>query len=366
MRPALPKELLGGGARAALLEMRPFGPALGRLPRQSVPAPVARCGSRSCSWYPSDVAKPTILRADELAAFSRAALDRAVLRPELFVALPSTRAVLLGAFQRPSELAEADAECVHLPRIRRGSGGAAVCVGPGSLYVGLLLPFPGALLPANEDQILNRAVRPVLRALTRTGVPTHYFGRDFLSAKKHPVAITSYAHDAGTRRTLVETFVALSATVTPHERASYDGKAPATLAELRGGDVDIERLVDQLAKEHALGLSVPNLGEAGVGGRPADAVGAETGDLLPWAARVDEAIGPLFSGRDAHGRVRLGGELVASRDRVAWLEAKVDATTDEGLGALVDEAFGAPGVAFFGVRRLASILEVLRAGRNAP
>ena len=276
-------------------------------------------------------------------------------RPELFVAVPTTRAVLLGGYQRRSELDGAVPECVQFPRIRRGSGGAAVRVGPGMLYIGLLLPFPGALLPANEDQILNRAVRPVLRALTRAAVPTHYFGRDFLSAKKHPVALTSYAHDATTRHTFVETFVAVTEPVTTHERTSYDGKPGATLTELRGKDVDVEKLADHLAKEHSLGFSTP---ESFVEGSMAEV------DGTPWSARVDEAIGPLFSGRDAHGKLRLGGELVASRDRVTWLEDRVDDTTDEELGGLVDEAFGASGVALFGVRRLASILDVLRDGRS--
>lgn len=236
------------------------------------------------------------------------------------------------------------------------------------LYVGLLLPFPGALLPSTEEQILNRSVRPVLRAMTRTGVLTHYFGRDFLSAKKHPVALTSFAHDATTRRTLVETFVSITEPVTTHERPSYDGKPAATLTELRGKDVDLESLADHLAKEHSLGFSTPewpdpkavssvvrDVVEGGLDAKPCDEV--------PWTARVDEAIGPLFSGRDAHGKVRLGGELVASRDRVAWLEARVDDATDDELGGLIDEAFGAPGVALFGVRRLASILEVVREGR---
>jgi len=291
------------------------------------------------------------LPAEDIAACSCAALDREVDAAELVVIAPSTSAVLLGAFQREHETAGAwGAE----PRARRGSGGGAVRVGPGVLYVGLLLPHPGALAPANEAQILNRAVRPMLRALTKTGVLTHYFGRDFLSAKKHPVASVSYGHDARTRRTLVETFVSVTA-LAQLPRASFEGKSPATLADLRGAPIDLGALATRIAEEHGLPLAAP----AGVGARTLEAAAP------PWTARVDEAIGPLHAGFDHAGHLRLGGELMASRDRIVWLEERAAHAAEDTLDALVDEALAAPGVALFGVKSLRSVRDVLLAARAA-
>lgn len=287
----------------------------------------------------------------DLAVFSANALASAVERPELFVAGFTGEAVWLGAFQRKGEVPAAWAGLeAHL----RGSGGGAVRVGPGRLYAALRLPSPGALAPATEAQILNRAVRPVLRALTKAGVLTHYFGRDALVAKGRPVAHVSFAHEASTGRTLVEAVVAVSEEALDATRSAYEGKAPATLEALRGTSVDVERVASLLAEAYGLEAQVPTF------------VGAtEDPCAVPWAAKVDEAIGPIFAGRDASGRLRLGGELMASSDRVAWLEDRVQTTTVDGLDALVDEAFTAPHTALFGVRRLGSMRDALAAALGA-
>lgn len=304
-----------------------------------------------------DTPLPTTAAA--LAAFSQAALDDPCDAPRLVVAWPTTEGVLLGAFQRTED---APPHLAHLPLWRRGSGGASARVGPGVLYVGLSLPHPGALMPATCDQILNRAVRPILRALTRVAAPTHYFGRDWLSAGKRPVGLIAFGHDAGTQRTLVEAFVSVASHALPDTaRASYGERVPATFAELRGerGEVDPARVEAALAEAFELPVNAPSAtgGPARVEHAPA------------WSARVDEAIGPIFASKDEHLRVRLGGELMASRDRVAWLEARVneargaDLVDDATVGAWVDEAFRppSPAVALFGVRSLGSIRDVLRA-----
>ena len=88
-------------------------------------------------------------------------------------------------------------------------------------------------------------------------------------------------------------------------------------------------------------------------------------ETTPWTARVEEAIGPIFAGRDARGALRVGGELMASRDRIAWLEARADAAHDDEVAAIVDEALSPPGVALFGVRRLPSIAEAIVHAKHA-
>jgi hypothetical protein len=75
--------------------------------------------------------------------------------------------------------------------------------------------------------------------------------------------------------------------------------------------------------------------------------------------------GPIFSGRDEAGCLRLGGELMASRDRLGWLEERVQGATIGELDALVDEAFTAPHTALFGVRRLGSLRDALAAALGA-
>ncbi len=303
------------------------------------------------------------LPAARVAAWSALALDRALTASaELLVAHLEDEAVLLGAFQRASEV---EGLLPLLPRLRRGSGGAAVRVGPGTIYVGLALAHPSALVPAREDQILNRYVRPILRALARQGVLAHYFGRDWISVAKAPAALISFAHDAGSGRALVEAFVATEAPFSLGPRPSYLGKEPGTCAELSGKHVQDARFSEALIE--AYGELLPGgegLSELAVAGDEAAFVGADEA----WERRIDEALGPIFSGRDGRGAWRLGGELVASRDAVGSMEegllALGPAPSPEEVGALAFATLAAPGVALFGVKSLSSIRDLL-VGRSA-
>jgi hypothetical protein len=56
---------------------------------------------------------------------------------------------------------------------------------------------------------------------------------------------------------------------------------------------------------------------------------------------------------------------MASRDRLGWLEERVQGATIGELDALVDEAFTAPHTALFGVRRLGSLREALATALGA-
>ncbi|MBX3229868.1 MAG: hypothetical protein KIT84_05995 [Labilithrix sp.] len=245
---------------------------------------------------------------------------------------PGDDATVLGAFER----AEA-------PSLRRGSGGHTVVVGPGTLWVQLVLERSEH--PA--DKLVNRHVRPLLRALTRaTSVPAHWFGRDWISMGKRPIGFVGFAHEAASGRCLLEAVVAVSAPFVAAPRASFMGKAPATLEELAGGAIDRAALVARVVEAYAPTASPredwPTAGAA---------VTAEP----PWGATRDEAIGIVAAGRDAGGRMRVGGELMASRDAVAMLEDSL-ARGDDVDGA-VDAAF-TTGVVF-GVRSLASIRDAI-------
>ena len=80
------------------------------------------------------------LAARELAAHSRASLDRTLRAPaELMVATASDHALVLGAFQRGAGKPDT------APLVLRGSGGPEVLVAPGTLHVLLAMESPDAL-----------------------------------------------------------------------------------------------------------------------------------------------------------------------------------------------------------------------------
>jgi hypothetical protein len=294
--------------------------------------------------------------AREIASWSLAALDRALeFEAELWVAIASDEALLLGAFQRATGVDGA------LPLLRRGSGGPAVRIGPGTVHVALSMERP-AVVGADARRIVNRAVRPLLRALTRTGHTAHFFGRDWVSVKHAPAAWVGFAHDAGTGRTLFEAFVAVSTPFATTARESFLGKTPATLQGLAGGAVDAGRVAVAIVEAYSAERDTSPLSPA--------IAQVEEVDLRadpPWTATVEEAIGVIGAGPDAARRFRVGGDLMVSRDALARLEREAEAvppgSTDE-IGRVVDACLGPSHVALDGVRSLASVHEVIDRARR--
>jgi hypothetical protein len=283
--------------------------------------------------------------ASMLAAQSRAALDRTLRCPaELWVAVAQDDAVVLGAFQRGAGMPPG------LPLLRRGSGGAEVRVAPGTVHVLLALQSPSALVPCDEKRIVNRYVRPLLRALTRTGNLAHFFGRDWVSVDHRPVASVGFAHDASTRRTAFEAFVAVNVPFALRARPSFLDKDPSTVP-----GADPARLADAIAEAYGRDAEAVSLDPAQV----TDVAEDPRADP-PWAATREEVIGILGAGPDAGGTVRIGGDLLVSRDALARLEERIVGRGAD-IGRVVDETLGAPGVAIDGVRSLASIRDVVSA-----
>ena len=194
------------------------------------------------------VAYPGALHARDVAARSRDSLDRALAHDaELTIASVADDAAILGAFQRAGEV---HADCTLF---RRGSGGAAVRVGPGTLWVSLALARVDALVACTPDRIMNRHVRPLLRALTKSGALAHYFGKDWISVAHRPAASCGFSHDRGSGRCMFEAFVALSTPFALGPRGSFDGKEPATLAELTGKTFDPARVARAIGDAYAPG-----------------------------------------------------------------------------------------------------------------
>jgi hypothetical protein len=224
--------------------------------------------------------------------------------------------------------------------------------------VALSLAHPGAIVACDEKRIVNRYVRPLLRALTSSSTSqAHFFGRDWISLAHRPVGWVGFGHDAASRRTLFEAFVAVRTPFALIPRASFLGKAQATLEELAGRAVDALALAEAIVKAYGRDAEVVPL--------PADSPSKEAPVVqadLPWSATVEEAIGSIGAGPDAHGVFRVGGDLLVSRDALARLEARIAAGAElpkDELGRIVDETLAAPGVALDGVRSLASVRDVI-------
>ena len=249
--------------------------------------------------------------AVELAAISRTALDRALMgAAELVVAVPSDEALLLGSMQRFSELSGASID-PSMRVARRGSGGAEARVGPGTVWMQLALSKPSALVACEPSSLLNRYVRPLLRALAKVGALARYFDRDWVSVSKCPIAAVSFGHDASTGRALVEAFVAVTTPFAVRERSSFLGKPARTLRSAGvDPDVDTGRVADAIldAYTSAYGISelaLDTASEMTMRALAKDHPSAVTEDPRsdpPWQATRDEAIGLVAAGRDRHGR----------------------------------------------------------------
>jgi hypothetical protein len=302
-----------------------------------------------------------------IAAHSAAALDRPLGMPaELWVAVATDEARLLGAFQRGTGLPDA-------PRLaRRASGGPEVLVGPATVYVGLALAHPSALVACDEKRIVNRLVRPLLRALNGcvgAGFPAHFFGRDWVSVGHRPAAWVGFAHDATTRRTLFEAFVAVGSAFAAGQRASFRGKPHGTLESITGRSFDAARVAAAVVGAYAdLAGEAEFLAREAAPLRAGDAYDRDEGNDPradpPWAATCDEAIGTLGAGPDARGTFRIGGDLLVSRDALARLEAMAAVAGPGDLDRIVDESLAAPGVAIDGVRSLESVRGVIARARS--
>jgi hypothetical protein len=308
--------------------------------------------------------------AAEIAEHSRSALDRRlVCDAELWLAVATDEARIWGAFQRVAEphphAGSATEVGPALPGLRRGSGGPEVLVGPGTVHVALALANPASLVASDEKRIVNRCVRPLLRALTATGSPAAFFGRDWISISKLPGAWVGFGHDAATRRTLFEAFVAVASPFALPGRGSFRGKIPGSLQSIAGRALDPARIARAVADAYAEGNDVvtleptptdPNIGSA-----------TELSSDPPWAATCEEAIGVVGAGPDARGVFRVGGDLLASRDALARLESRTALLPEGEIGAAVDEILLAPGVALDGIRTLGSLRDVIvQARRSRP
>lgn len=244
------------------------------------------------------------------------------------------------------------------PIYRRASGGRSVRLSAGCVYIALALPHPSAAgADVNGSNLLNRLLRPLLKALTGEGALAHYFGRDWIAVQKRPAGTVAFAHQRGGGRTVVEAFLGISQSVAlAPSHPSYLGKVPDCIERLAGRPLLDERVAERIAHAYAVSYGFewtphewPALEAPRLGREP------------PWQATVEEPIGVLGARRD-EGALRLGGELMISHDVLAGLTTWLDSAHSE---ADIDEALATclsgQEVALFGVRDLAAIKRLVLA-----
>lgn len=292
----------------------------------------------------------------EIAAAGSHAIDGALAGDaELSVHSLSGDALILGAFQRATS---ADPRLV----VRRVSGGPSVAVGKGTIYLVLALDQPHALTSCDAPKLVNRYVRPLLRALTKLGATAHYFGRDWVSVMHRPAGEVVFAHDAQTGRSVVEAFIAVSTAFELGPRASFLGKEPGTLETITGRRFEMGKLIDAIVAAY---VSSYDRERRDLAPLPPSTVTDPTRDP-PWASTGQEAIGEIGAGPDATKRFRVGGDLLASRDAIANLEEHLAVgkklTNRSEISRIVSQSLAAPGVVLDGVRSLESIADVIARG----
>ena len=285
-------------------------------------------------------------------ALSRVVLEQAEEQRSVVVAasVVSARAVILGAMQRAARVVDMHA-CAQasVSVLRRATTGTAAWMGGEGLVLALGLPHVAAIeTDATDRTLLNRNVRPFLRAFTRAGAMAHYFGREWISLKKRPAALLGF-DVTRTGGVLIEVIVGLDQSIglpveltTIDERAvdRFQGKNPAGLREVLP-DVQGHRLADRvleaIASDDASSLEVDDATlerfrfERIVDGRDPLPDGFEPRML----ERVPIGYLETAVSRDEPGAKKwLGGDVLAPR----WLYADVAEGREMPMSAAIDGA----------------------------
>ena len=260
--------------------------------------------------------------------------------------------ILRGAF-------ESHARDEALPTYRRASGGRSVRIGDGCVYFALALPRPAELsADVNGSNLLNRLLRPLLRAVTGEGALAHYFGRDWIAVAKRPAATVAFFHERGTGRTVIEAFLGISRSVAlSSTHPSYLGKIPDSIERLAERPLLAERLTERIGHAYAVAFGFEWTPHAWPS-TEAPLLSLEP----PWQATAEEPIGLVGARRDAAGSLRLGGELMISHDVLSGLTSWLDsAATEADIDEALSTCLSGSEVALFGLRDLSSIKRLVLA-----
>jgi hypothetical protein len=257
-----------------------------------------------------------------------------------------------------------------------------ITLGAGSIYLGLALRDAGALMPGGPAQVINRAVRPLLSALTKaTGKRAAYFGRDWVSMNGVPIAAVSMGHDSTSGRTCFEAVIGLHEAFGSNWRSFRNENARA-LDELAA--VDPQRLAAEISvyytNTYPAILCVPASSATTAQLPNRDGTqNANANAPRAWSAHVAEAMGYVSAVREPDG-IAVGGSFMASRNAVKALnsalrtltataesDAAVLAATTAAIRLQVSEAIDsafAPPTMLFGVLSLTSFRDAIEAANE--
>ncbi|HYB99726.1 MAG TPA: hypothetical protein VEC57_11410 [Candidatus Limnocylindrales bacterium] len=184
---------------------------------------------------------------------------------------------------------------------RRFSGGRIVPLGPGVQCLTLAVPsvdwLDPATTPLRPDQVLNRALRPLLEVLRAIGVDVFYPGRDLVTARGRALAHASFTvmRDGAA---LIEMHVAqaTSFAVLPAYLSRFDpaGVAAADMASMESAvslsELGIEAMTQEQWADRLAAIMAAALEE-----RAATGTQITEADESAWAAHQDE-LGPAPPG----------------------------------------------------------------------
>ncbi len=256
----------------------------------------------------------------------------------------------------------------HELGLARGGGGGAITLGPGSVYVALILQHASALIPdADPPRIVNRHVRPLLAALGKLGVPSMYGGRDFISSRKSPIAWVGFQHSADTNRAAFEAIVGVDTPIAKEPRRTFLDRAPHSLHDL-GCKHDASTIADRITSAYlqtcqGLAVEAAFVGEADVanGGSEEGSEQSSELDEIPAEPAITVAVEVgVVGARRVAGLVSVFGDFYASREIVPRIHAGLAA----GLDAEACLAAAVSGAVLIGLPSTEPLARVITAARS--
>lgn len=287
-------------------------------------------------------------------------------------------ALSLGTHQRAA-LAVKAAGC---PTVRRSSGGNTVHAGEGVFHFAVALNNASALMDCPPGRILNRNVRGVLQGLRLLGVPSHYFGRDYVSVLSRPGAYIAWdERDDGC--VLFEAFVSISRSYVPgasmvgyppRNEDPFRGHTPITLDEAAKRAVDGPTLFDHLVRGYAAMYQLDSraLDQATQATCVERAATTESQALdvgepeLSWSPPYEESIGFVYAGVSvaADGtlhRAHVGGDYFQNRRGQRALGERLVGCAVDGtsIGRAINEVYADTRHVIEGIRQMDSLRAVV-------
>lgn len=272
----------------------------------------------------------------------------------------------LGAFQRsPTNDGAAT--------VRRRTGGITAFAGEGVSYMAMRLRHASVSMPCPPNRVLNRNVRGLLAGLSTSGVPAHYFGRDFVSVAHRPAVLSTWCRDENGTVDL-EFFVSTSRSFDAREfvhdpdayAAHFLGKAPITLAESWGTAPNIDDLTDRVARRGYAEKAGLDYERREPSSRSVEAaVTREPSTELHWSAPHAIPIGSVEAGvrieRGLIANAELAGDFMADATLNARLTAKLLGKTPsaENFVAAINDVFLREGLHVEGVASLEPVRDAL-------